>query len=422
MSNALSAEGFPPWTLAPFAVLVLAIAVLPVVTPRAWEKRGVQLLVVGACALPIVAFFVSRAKYGELRLAATSYASFVATLGALYVASGGIHLAGDLQAKPSTNVALVLCGAALASVIGTTGASMLLIRPFLRTNREREHTAHLLPFFVLAVANAGGLLTPLGDPPLLVGYIGGVPFFWTLRLLPAWLFYVGSFCAALYLIDRRAYARESPSAFARDRRETAPVAIRGKRNVSLLLAVVPAALLPAGYREAVMVAIGAVSYGSTPGALHRANAFSFAPIVDVAIVFAGLFVCSGPIEAVLVGAAPSLPLHHAWQLFWASGLLSAVLDNAPTYTAFVALARGLSGSGPGLVAGVAPWMLAAVSVGSVVMGATTYIGNGPNLMIKAIAERERYPTLGFFRYTLFAFLVMLPLHVIATAVFVFADR
>jgi len=418
----MSSEGFPAWSMVPFPALVLGIAVLPIVAPRAWERRAFQVFVVGLCGLPVIGLFVTTARLHDLAESTTSYLSFVATLGALYITSGGVHLSGDLEAKPSTNVALLLIGSVLASLVGTTGASMLMIRPVLRTNRQRENRAHLVPFFILAVANAGGLLTPLGDPPLLVGYIGGVPFFWTLRLFPAWLLYVGSAAVALYVADKRAYAREPAAALAKDEAEAEPIAIQGRRNVALMLAIVPAAMLPLGFREAAMVVISVASLVVTPRAVHKANGFTFAPIIDVALIFAGLFASLGPIEAALVTSAPSLPVQKSWQLFWASGLLSSVLDNAPTYTAFAALAKGLSVSGANLVAGVTPMKLAAVSIGSVVMGATTYIGNGPNLMIKAIAERERFPTPSFFRYAVFAFAMMLPAHVIATLVFVLLDR
>jgi Na+/H+ antiporter NhaD/arsenite permease-like protein len=415
-------DGLPSWTMLPFPALVLAIAVLPIATPRMWEKRSFQAAVVSACAAPIVFHYVSAGRAGDIRGAITSYASFLTTLTALFVASGGVHVEGDLEAKPLTNVALVIAGAVLASVIGTTGASMLLIRPLLFTNRQREHRAHLVPFFIIAVANAGGLLTPLGDPPLLVGYIEGVPFFWTLRLVPAWLLYVGTAASALYVVDRRAYEREAASALARDRAETAPLAVRGKHNVLFMLAVLPAALLPAGLREAAMVAIAVASYVSTSGVLRKQTSFSFAPMVDVAIIFAGLFVCLAPIEASLVKVPPWLPVRHAWQLFWGSGLLSSVLDNAPTYTAFVALARSLAAPGDTIVAGIPAWKLAAVSVGSVVMGATTYIGNGPNLMVKAIADRQGFPTPTFLRYALFAVAVMAPAHVVATIAFAILER
>jgi Na+/H+ antiporter NhaD/arsenite permease-like protein len=408
--------------MVPFPALVFAIAVLPIAMPRAWEKRSFQGIVVALCAAPVLIHFVRAAQFREVADATTSYLSFVTTLGALYVTSGGVQLSGDVEARPSTNVGLVLFGAVLASFVGTTGASMLMIRPFLWTNRQREHRAHLVPFFIIAVANAGGLLTPLGDPPLLVGYIGGVPFFWTLRLFPAWLLYVGSAALALYFVDRRACARELPAALVRDGAALVPLTLRGKRNVALLAAVVPAVLLPSGFREVAMIAIATASLALTPPALHEANGFTFGPIIDVAIIFAGLFTCLGPIEIALAQAAPWLPMHHAWQLFWASGLLSAVLDNAPTYTAFAALARGVSAPGTDLVARISALKLAAVSMGCVVMGATTYIGNGPNLVVKAIADREHFPTPGFFRYALFAFAVMIPAHIVTTLALVFLDR
>jgi Na+/H+ antiporter NhaD/arsenite permease-like protein len=403
----------PRWTVVPFPVLVLAIALLPMIAPRAWERRSVQLLIVSACAAPILFHFVAAAKTADLVEAATSYVSFVTTLGALYVTAGGIVLSADVEATPSTNVAFILVGATLASLIGTTGASMLLIRPLLWTNRRREHRAHLLPFFIVAVANAGGLLTPLGDPPLLVGYISGVPFFWTLRLFPAWLLYVGWSALALYWVDRRAHASELPAAVAAERSERGRITLRGKRNLALMLLVVPAAMLPAGGREIAMLVISVASLSLTPSALHRDNGFSFGPITDVAVIFAGLFACLGPVRTALDTAAPYLPFRRAWQLFWAAGAMSSVLDNAPTYSAFAALARGLS-QGDELVAGISIHKLAAISIGSVVMGATTYIGNGPNLMVKAIAERERFPAPGFFRYAAFTFVLMLPAHLVTT--------
>jgi len=353
---------------------------------------------------------------------AKGYLAFVITLGALFTTSGGIHLKGDIEATPRNNLLFLLLGATCASLIGTTGASMLLIRPLLKTNRQREHRAHLVPFFILIVANAGGLLLPLGDPPLLVGYIMGVPFFWTLHLFPVWLLYVGSFAVAFYVVDRRAYARETARALSADRREIEPLSLLGRRNIGFLLAIVPAALLPEGWREIALLVIAAASFFTTPKEVHGANSFGFGPIIEVAIIFCGLFLCLGPIEATLAEAAPHFPVRDAWQLFWGSGALSSVLDNAPTYTAFAALARGLAHRSGELVAGIDPIKLAAISVGSVVMGATTYIGNGPNLMVKAVAERERYEMPSFARYFMFAFATMLPAHLIVTVAFWWLDR
>jgi Na+/H+ antiporter NhaD/arsenite permease-like protein len=414
----------PSWTVLPFFALVLAMAVLPITSPRAWEKPGFQAAVCFVCSAPVAVYLLAYASGGHAVMsgAIRSYFSFVSTLAALYVISSGIHVSGDIAATPRVNVGFLVVGSLLASAIGTTGASMLLIRPFLRTNSQRANTAHLVPFFILAVANAGGLLTPVGDPPLLVGYLEGVPFFWTLRLAPIWILYVGWFAAALYLVERRAYAAEAPAALEADRGQRAPLVVQGKANVALLLLILPAVLLPPGAREVSMLALAVTSLATTSRQVQAANDFSWGPIVDVAIIFAGLFVCLGPVEQLLSCRAPSMPLQRSWQIFWGSGLLSSVLDNAPTYTAFAALSRGLSAGHEGLVAGIDPLKLAAVSAGSVVMGATTYIGNGPNLMVKAIAARQKFRTPGFFRYAAFAFAVMLPAHVIVTGVLIALER
>jgi Na+/H+ antiporter NhaD/arsenite permease-like protein len=413
---------FPTWTLLPFTVLVLGIAILPLWVPHLWELARFQALFALSCATPVVWYCLTYQRSEPLASAMTSYASFVLTIAALYVTASGIFVAGDIEASPRNNLAFILIGAVLASVIGTTGASILLIRPLLRTNRQRERRAHLVPFFILAVSNAGGLLTPLGDPPLLIGYLQGVPFFWTLRLFPYWLLYVGGIAGLCYWAERRAYAGESPSAKLRDRLEVEPLSLHGRYNLVLLLLIVLAVLLPRGTRELAMLAIGGGSYVFTSDAVHRKNEFSFAPIREVAILFAGLFACLSPIEVNLAAAAPGLPLRAAWQLFWGSGVLSAVLDNAPTYAAFTALARGLSHGESGLVAGVQPLLLAAISVGSVVMGASTYIGNGPNLMVKAIAERFGFAMPSFGRYALFAVGVLLPMHLVTTLALTLLER
>jgi Na+/H+ antiporter NhaD/arsenite permease-like protein len=400
----------------------LAIAIFPMTLPRRWEKRGFQIAVVAFCTLPVVGYELSMGHAAHVWEGFRDYSAFVLTLGALFTTSGGIHLKGDIEATPRNNFLFLLVGACLASFIGTTGASMLLIRPLLKTNRQREHRAHLVPFFILVVANAGGLLTPLGDPPLLVGYIEGVPFFWTLHLFPVWLLYVGLFLATFSVVEQRAHAKETRAALTADATQIEPLSLLGRRNLLFLLAIVPAALLPEGFREGAMLVIALASFFATSKAVHQANSFSFGPILEVAIIFVGLFLCLGPIEVSLAKAAPHFPVRSAWQLFWGSGVLSSVLDNAPTYTAFAALARGLPSQGAALVAGIDPFKLAAISAGSVVMGATTYIGNGPNLMVKAVAESERYSMPSFVRYFVFAFSTMLPAHLIVTAGLWWLDR
>lgn len=403
-------ELFPFWSLLPFSFLVLGIAVWPLLFPHLWERGSVQLGFVALCAAPVVAYCLRAERTEPLQHALHAYLSFVLTIGALYVVASGVLLRGDIEATPRNNLGFLLVGSLLASVIGTTGASMLLLGPLLRTNQQRQHREHLVPLFILTVANAGGMLTPLGDPPLLMGYLQGVPFFWTLSLFPYWVWYVGGLCGFAYWLERRAHAREAPRALERDRAEVEPLSLRGPHNLLLLGLLVAAVTLPAGLRELSLVALALLSYWSTPRSLHEQNNFSFAPIREVGLLFAGLFVCLVPIEVNLAAAAPGLPLREPWQLFWSAGALSAVLDNAPTYGAFFALARGLSHAEPELVAGVAPLLLTAVSVGSVVMGATTYIGNGPNLMVRAIAVRSGYAVPSFARYAVFALLVLLPLH------------
>jgi Na+/H+ antiporter NhaD/arsenite permease-like protein len=406
----------------PFGALVLSMASLPMIVPHFWEKRAFQALVVALCTVPVVYFLNQHGLGHEVARSLGGYATFICTLGALYIAAGGVYASADLRATPAVNVGFLIVGSLLASIIGTTGASVLVIRPLLRTNSQRRNKGHLIPFFILAVANAGGLLTPLGDPPLLVGFVGGVPFFWTLRLLPIWLLYVLMFALFLFLVDRRAYAREPKEALLRDETEQVPFEIRGKRNLALLGAIVGAAFLPPVWRELGLVCIGLYSYYGTPRELHKLNSFTMGPILEVALLFVGLFVCLVPIEIMLGYLAPTLPFQHSYQLFWGSGLLSAVLDNAPTYAAFAALAKGLSHGRPDLVAGVTPLMLIAVSAGSVVMGATTYIGNGPNLIVKSIAERAGITMPSFVRYAIFAFFAMLPAHIIVTLSLIALER
>ena len=273
------------------------------------------------------------------------------------------------------------------------------------------------------MANAGGLLTPLGDPPLLVGYIGGVPFFWTLRLFPAWLLYVGSFALALYFVDRRAYAREPRGGHrARSGGGRAAEAHADAATWRLMLAIVPGRAAAAGLSRG-----RDGRHRRRPprarrrGQLHEANGFSFAPIIDVAIIFAGLFACLGPIEQALATHAPWSPFRRLAALLGVRAALVGPRQRTDVH-GLRGARRGAERGSAGLVAGIAPWKLAAVSIGSVVMGATTYIGNGPNLMVKAIAERERFPTPTFVRYAIFAFAVMAPAHVLMTVVLAVLDR
>jgi Na+/H+ antiporter NhaD/arsenite permease-like protein len=335
------------------------------------------------------------------------------------VIAGGIHVSGDLEGKPSINAAILLGGAVLANLVGTTGASMVLIRTLLRTNRQRKHRSHIPVFFILIVSNCGGLLTPLGDPPLFLGYLRGVPFEWTLSLWPCWLAAVSYLVALFYAVDTHAHLRETKEDLARDRREQEPLKLHGAINLLLLAGVVGSVFLPAPFREIAMVSLMLASLQLGPKEPRKKNEFSFGPIAEVAILFAGIFVTMVPALALLEVHGAALGLAEPWQFFLSTGALSSVLDNAPTYLTFLAAAQGLAlpEGADAHVVGVPMLFLSAISCGAVLMGANTYIGNGPNFMVKAIAEECGYPMPSFFGYAGRALLILTPVYVVLTIYF-----
>jgi Na+/H+ antiporter NhaD/arsenite permease-like protein len=410
-------EAFVPalaWAL-PFVGLLLAIALLPLAAPHFWESNVRKLAVAAALALPVLVLYL-RAHPQALAHAALDYVSFIVLLGGLFVISGGILLEGDLEATTRTNAVLLGAGALLASFVGTTGASMLLIRPLLQTNRERKRVAHTVVFFIFLVSNIGGCLTPLGDPPLFLGYLIGVPFAWTLRLFVPWLFTVALVLAVYVVWDRRERAREAASDLKRDFYEVRPLRIAGKENLVLLAGVLAAvALLGAPWRELAIIALALVSYRQTDPELRRANRFTFQPILEVAALFAGIFVTMLPALDLLKARGAELGVREPWQFFWATGMLSSFLDNAPTYLTFLALAKGL-GLSPEVV-GVSHEVLVAISLGAVFMGANSYIGNGPNFMVRAIAEERGVKMPSFGGYMLYSSAVLIPIFLLVTAVF-----
>jgi len=413
----LSPEAFvpsPAW-VAPFAGLLLAIAVLPLAAPHFWGSNATKLGLSVLLGLPVLALYVERHPESILHVA-EDYVSFIVLLGSLFVIAGGVMLEGDLPALPRVNTAFLAGGALLASFIGTTGASMLLVRPLLQTNRERRHVRHTVVFFIFLVSNIGGCLTPLGDPPLFLGYLQGVPFTWTLRLAPAWLSTAALLLAVYYLWDRRAYASETREDRMRDRLEVRRLRLAGTENLALLGAILAAAaFLRAPWRESAMLALAAVSFARTDPALRKANHFSFSPILEVAALFAGIFLTMLPALDLLRARGAELGVREPWQFFWATGMLSSFLDNAPTYLTFLALAQGL-GLEPEVV-GVSHPVLAAISLGAVFMGANTYIGNGPNFMVRSIAEARGVPMPTFGGYMAYSGLILIPTFVLVTAVF-----
>jgi Na+/H+ antiporter NhaD/arsenite permease-like protein len=399
----------PIWSVIPFCLLLLCIAVIPLYLPHWWERNRNKGLVAAALGTPVAWWLVANNPSALLH-SAHEYVSFIALLGSLFVVAGGIHFKGDLRATPAINTGLLALGAVLANLLGTTGASMVLIRLVLRTNSERKNTAHLPLFFILVVSNCGGLLTPMGDPPLFLGYLRGVPFTWTFRLLPFWLLAVGWLLTVFYLKDRKEYAREAAADIRRDDAQVEPIRVLGWRNVPLLALILGSIFLPSPWRELVMVMTAAASFRLGPEVAHRANEFAFGPIVEVAILFAGIFVTMVPALELLALKGRALGLDAPWQYFLTSGALSSVLDNAPTYLTFLSAAQSLDLANE--VVGVPHIFLVAVSLGSVLMGANTYIGNGPNFMVKAIADASGYRTPSFGRYALLATVTLAPLYVV----------
>ncbi len=414
MAHALTSSLSPFW-MAPFAALLLAIAVLPLAAPRAWESNGRKLGIALLLSAPVLALYLLRQPATLIHVAG-EYASFMVLLGSLFVISGGILLTGDLRATPAVNTAFLLVGSLLASFIGTTGASMLLLRALLATNSERRHVTHTVIFFIFLVANIGGSLTPLGDPPLFLGYLRGVPFLWTLRLVPLWLTAVLILSIVYYVWDHHAYGREAIRDLRRDDAERRPLRIAGWTNVLLLCGVMACvAFLRAPLRELAMLALLGLSLLTTSREVRQANRFTFHPILEVAALFIGIFITMNPALEYLRSHGAELGLHSPWHFFWATGLLSSFLDNAPTYLTFLSLGQGLHLTPE--VAGVSHSILVAISAGAVFMGANSYIGNGPNFMVRAIAEEQGVRMPSFGGYLLYSGAVLLPVFGVLTLIF-----
>ncbi|MBI5059781.1 sodium:proton antiporter [candidate division KSB1 bacterium] len=398
----------PLWVI-PFGLLLASIALGPLLAPRWWTRRYAWV------ALPLgalVAGYYAFAGAGERMLhVGHEYVSFIALIGSLYVVTGGMYVRLVGRLTPAQNAGMLAVGAVLANVVGTTGASMLLIRPYLRGNGWRFAPYHLV-FFIFIVANCGGALTPIGDPPLFLGYLKGVPFFWPLaELWYKWLVGVALLIGMFYFFDRREYRghsqleqliAEEPDRFSLD----------GKRNLIFVGVIVGAAFLqhPVFVREAIMVGAAAASYFLTPRPIHERNDFKFHPVREVAILFAGIFATMVPALDWLAAHAGGLGITTATHYYWLTGSLSAVLDNAPTYLNFLAAAMGTEGLSADNVVHVAQFArdhshtLRSISIAAVYFGAATYIGNGPNFMCKSICEHAGHRAPSFheyvFRYTL----------------------
>jgi Na+/H+ antiporter NhaD/arsenite permease-like protein len=421
---------FPLWSILPFVCLLASIAVVPLVFGRWWDKNSNKLLLSVGLSLPVLAVVIPRGLH-LLTESLVDYFSFIVLLGALFIISGGIFIKGQFSGTPLVNTGFLAVGALLANVIGTTGASVLLIRPFLRANHHRQRTAHLGVFFIFIVSNTAGLLTPLGDPPLFLGFLRGVPFQWTLGLFPVWAAVVGALLLVFNLYDQYIFTKEdveTPGALVEDVQSRKKVHLEGGHNFLYLLGVMGAAIGSGyfgwlrGVQESIMIAMALLSWFTTPRSVHQLNHFHFHPILEVAAVFSGIFVTMIPALKILEHSAPSLNLQQPWQYFWMSGALSGFLDNAPTYLTFCAMASGVVGGSVEnlstlLHTDLGASLLRAISCGSVFMGANTYIGNGPNFMVKSIAERAGVKMPSFGGYMLYSGAILIPIFVIVTLVF-----
>ncbi len=452
----------PYWMVTWFAILLGAIAIFPLLpfTEHWWESNTSRFIVAAGLGLLTLLYYLfmhnspidghfpihyvvqpaeSGLNWGMFFTVLSNgilneYIPFIMLLFSLYTISGGIRISGDLQAHSLTNTTIIGIGGLLASFIGTTGAAMLLIRPLLETNKERKHVVHTVVFFIFVVCNCGGCLLPIGDPPLFLGYLRGVDFLWTFQLWEAWLFVNGMLLLVYFLMDHfYCYKKELPLDVAIDETATTRIKIEGLwPNALLLLGVIlsvalldPHKVFPGTQwrpwiymREAVQAAMVLFSLALGSHKVRDENKFNYHAILEVAALFFGIFICMQPALQILGVKGPELNLISPMQFFWATGGLSSVLDNAPTYVVFFETAQTLAKpEGVKVVARVAEPLLVAISLGAVFMGAMTYIGNGPNFMVKAIAEKSGVKMPSFFGYMVYSCLILLPILVIATFLF-----
>ncbi len=399
-------HGDPPsllWAI-PFALILIQIAVWPLINEKFWGKYYPWLTV--PLGLVVSAYYLFGRDAGtQLFHVGHEYFSFIALIGSLYVVSGGILVAMVGRLTPRHNLIILAIGAVLANFVGTTGASMILIRPYMRGNAWRFNKYHVV-FFIFIVSNCGGALTPIGDPPLFLGYLRGVPFFWVLGALwYKWLIGVAILLITFYFVDRREFIHHS-----KREQEVAQLVdqyqVRGLINLPFLAMIIGAAFVqsPMFLREGLMIAAAVGSYYLTPKEIHERNNFNWHPVQEVALLFLGIFAAMMPALDWLAANASSLGIQSTTQFYWLTGSLSAVLDNAPTYLNFLTTAMGLHGADVGSKAAVLkfamehPDLLRTISIAAVFFGAMTYIGNGPNFMVKAIVEHEKLPAPSFIEY------------------------
>ena len=441
LSASMGTPALPVWTLVPFILMLLAIAIAPLVANHWWEHNKNKLIVSLILGIPVAIYLISNGLVANLEHQLLyDYVPFIILLGALFTVTGGIHLKGAIEAKPWVNTLFLGIGGILASIMGTTGAAMLLIRPVITTNQERKYTVHTILFFIAIVANCGGLLSPLGDPPLFLLYLRGVDFGWFLTLLPQWALANGLLLAIYFICDSYFHKKEPAENIYRDKTIIDPLKIVGNLNFLWLIGIVATVAFITSktffdtpedikshantfklIQSGVLVVISLLSLAFTKKVVRHANKFSWAPIIEVTFLFLGIFITMVPALLYLSANAASFGLSETWHFYYSTGALSAFLDNAPTAISFYELAHGLNFSHLGdavSVGGIPQIIMKAIAVGSVFFGAMTYIGNGPNFMVKAIAERHKIPMPSFFGYMIkFSLIVLLPIYIIVQLCF-----
>ena len=442
------------WSMIPFGIMLLMIAIGPLVAEKWWENNVNKLIVSLILGVPVaVCLIIGGMTHDLVHQIFFDYVPFIILLLSLFVITGGIHFSGDLKAKPIVNTGFLALGWVLASLMGTTGAAMLLIRPVIETNKQRRYTVHTVLFFIALVANCGGLLTPLGDPPLFMLFLRGASFTWFLHLLPEWAFTGLVLLLIYFIMDTYYYKKESWVDLSADVREATELVVKGKINFLYLLGVVLAvAFVNEGtipqmgkenapivlkyLREIVLLALTLISLFTTNKQVrYDDNKFTWAPIIEVAVLFLGIFTTMTPALAFLKAHAADLGFTHPWQFYYSTGLLSSFLDNTPTAVAFHGVASGLPESmnaaasgllqhgngvvdGVSFVAGVPEILLKAISISAVMFGSMTYIGNGPNFMVKAIAEESGLKMPSFFGYMIrFSLIILLPVYILTQLIF-----
>jgi Na+/H+ antiporter NhaD/arsenite permease-like protein len=430
-----------PTMIAPFVLLLLAIALMPFINAGWWEKRYAYVCLV-LSSIPLIYYFIILKNGPRMINTAFEYFSFIALIGSLFIVSGGIHIRIKGRSTPHANVILLAIGAVISNFLGTTGASMVLIRPYIRVNKYRISGYHIV-FFIFILSNIGGLLTPIGDPPLFLGYLKGVPFFWVIsRVWLIWIIAVTYLLLIFYIIDYYNYKKLPDDMEHEVEAEGEHAYVEGLHNSIFLLIIIGAVFLKEPVREMIMILAAVASYFTTKKQIHEKNYFSFTPIQEVAILFAAIFATMVPALDWLELNALSLGISEPGHYYWCSGMLSSILDNAPTYLNFLSASFGLHGlsvdnplhmqamlgmlSSPQIdhlqflqTSHVKPltmesWKyIQAISAATVMFGAMTYIGNGPNFMVKSIAEQQKVNTPHFMEYIFFYSLpVLIPLFLV----------